>query len=65
MGSVVLAAYHMFDLGFQPDGSGWSFSRLFEMWKNATSRNESQSTHANVQCLDKEDNGIHIGWSLV
>lgn len=35
VGLIVLAAYYVFDLGFQADGSGWSFMRIVEIWRNA------------------------------
>ncbi|KAK0657052.1 hypothetical protein B0T16DRAFT_452548 [Cercophora newfieldiana] len=59
MGLMVMAAYYMFDLGFQADGSGWSFPRIMELWTRATHRQGQPSS--NSRQLDKEGYGIHIG----
>jgi hypothetical protein len=61
VGLIVLAAYYIFDLGFQPDGSGWSFLRFFKLWKNVPNRNGSQSNDANMKRLHKEGYGIQTG----
>ncbi|KAK4454550.1 hypothetical protein QBC34DRAFT_392002 [Podospora aff. communis PSN243] len=62
VGLIVMAAYYIFDLGFRADGSGWSFSRIVEVWKDATSRRQSQSTSSRsmLQRLDKDGYGINI-----
>jgi hypothetical protein len=62
-GIVVMAAYYIFDLGFQPDGSGWSFSRFLEVCSSVTGHRQRQPP-ANATLsrgLDKEGYGINIG----
>ena len=62
VGLAVMAAYYIFDLGFQADGSGWSFARIVEVWKGAAHRSSQvTSGSSNLRRSDKEVYGIHNG----